>query len=280
MSEFPRTKVEDLSLSRLIIGTNWFLGWSHTSAARDKFIRADITEQRVAEIIEVFMRAGVDTIMGFAHNEKMMNAIKRAEDRVGKKLIIISTPALNLAGTDEAEAENAKLLDEEAQLGAAICMPHQSSTDLLVDRLQRKISRMDKYAAMIRQRGMIPGLSTHTPEAAIYADETDLDVAAYIQIYNAAGFMMQLEVDWVHRIIRGAKKPVMAIKPLAAGRLIPLVGLAFAWATLREQDMVTVGTITPDEAREVIEISLAQLERRSCDVELQRTRSKKSIDGM
>jgi len=279
MQEFPRTKVENLSLSRLIIGTNWFLGWSHTSAARDKFIKSEITEQRVADIIEVFMRAGIDTIMGFAHNEKMMNSIRRAEDSVGRKLIIISTPGLNLAGTPQAEAENEKLLDEEAEQGVAICMPHQSSTDVLCDRLNRKIRRMDKYCAMIRQRGMIPGLSTHMPEVPIYADEMDLDVGAYIQIYNAAGFLMQIEVDWVQRMIWQRKKPVMTIKPLAAGKLIPLVGLAFAWATLRDQDMVTVGTITPDEAREVIEISASLLERRACGVELQRTRSKRSIDG-
>ena len=279
MSEFPRTKVEDLSLPRMLIGTNWFLGWSHKTAAKDKFIREDVTEQKVAEIIEVFMNAGIDAIMGFAHNQKMMNSIRRAEDKAGKKLIIISTPALNLAGTPEAEAENAKLFDEEAEQGVSICMPHQSSTDVLCDRLERKIRRMDKYAAMIRQRGMIPGLSTHMPEAPVYADETQLDVGTYIQIYNAIGFLMQIEIEWVQRVIQGLKKPVMAIKPMAAGRLTPLVGLSYAWATLRDIDMVTVGTMTPDEAKEVIEVSLAQLERRQAEVELQRTRSKKSIDG-
>ena len=41
----------------------------------------------------------------------------------------------------------------------------------------------------------------------------------------------------------------------------------------------TVGTMTPDEAREVIEISLSILEARSAIVELQRTRSKASLDG-
>ena len=67
------------------------------------------------------------------------------------------------------------------------------------------------------------------------------DVETYIQIYNAAGFLMQVEADWVMRIIRKAKKPVMTIKPLAAGRLLPVVGLAFVWNTIRDQDMVTIG---------------------------------------
>jgi hypothetical protein len=70
----------------------------------------------------------------------------------------------------------------------------------------------------------------------------------------------------------------MTIKPLAAGRLLPVVGLAFVWNTIRDQDMVTIGTTTPDEARESIEISLRLLERRLPDNELQRTRSKQSLD--
>ena len=124
---------------------------------------------------------------------------------------------------------------------------------------------------------MIPGLSTHMPEVPVYADETNLDVATYIQIYNAAGFMMQIEVDWVQRMIWGRKKPVITIKPLAAGRLEPLVGLAFVWATLRPIDMITVGCMTADEAREVIEISMALLEQRLPNITLQETRSKASM---
>jgi hypothetical protein len=79
------------------------------------------------------------------------------------------------------------------------------------------------------------------------------------------------------RIIAGAKKPVMTIKPLAAGRILPVVGLAFVWNTIRDQDMVTIGTTTPDEAREVIDISLDLLSRRVPSYELQITRSKRSL---
>jgi hypothetical protein len=89
---------------------------------------------------------------------------------------------------------------------------------------------------------------------------------------------MQVEVDWVMRIVRNAKRPVMTIKPLAAGRLLPLVGLAFVWNTIRDQDMVTIGTTTPDEAREVVELSLDLLGHRIPDGDLQRTRSKRSLD--
>jgi hypothetical protein len=124
----------------------------------------------------------------------------------------------------------------------------------------------------------VPGLSTHTPEVPVYADAMNLDVATYIQIYNSAGFLMQIEIDWVHRMIWGRKKPVIVIKPMAAGRIPPLVGMAFVWSTIRPEDMVCVGTLNADEARELIDISLSILERRAPTVELQRTRSKESVE--
>ncbi|MHC4985606.1 MAG: aldo-keto reductase family protein, partial [Planctomycetota bacterium] len=156
-------------------------------------------------------------------------------------------------------------------------MPHTSSTDTMLDKRARVIRGMDKIAAMTRERGMIPGLSTHEPESIVFADETGLDVATYISIYNAAGFLMPIEIDWVNHVIHNAKNPVITIKPFASGRLHPFVGLAFSWSTLRPQDMVTVGTMTPDEAKEVIELSLSHFERRKAEVEMQITRSKQTL---
>ncbi len=277
MGEFPRTEIDGLSVSRLVIGTNWFLGYSHTSFAKDSFLREIMSSRRIADILEVFLNEGIDTAIGLMSEQHMLDAIKDAEDRTGRRLIKIGTPSLDYSDSPQADSNTARILDQQAAAGIAVCMPHQSTTDVLLDRHTREIRRMDTYCAMIRERGMIPGLSTHMPETILYADDAGLDVQTYVQIYNAAGFMMQLEIDWVHRIITGAKKPVLTIKPMAAGRLIPLVGLAFSWATIRDQDMVAVGTITPDEAREVIEISRAQLERRTSELELQRTRSKAAV---
>jgi len=169
------------------------------------------------------------------------------------------------------------VFDEAANLGATFCFPHQCVTDVLVDRMTRTIRYMNHYAAMIRERGMIPGLSTHMPETIVYADNTGLDVESYTQIYNSSGFFMQVEADWIMRIIQETKKPVMVIKPLAAGRITPPVGLAFVWNTIRDKDMVTIGTTTPDEAKEVIDISRDYLGRRSAKIQLQETRSKRSL---
>jgi hypothetical protein len=278
MAAFPRTMIEDLSVSRLVIGTNWWLGYSHTSAAKDEEIKRTMTPERIADILEVFLRAGVDTLMSPLTPEPFQSAIKTVEDRVGRGVIRVITPALDLSGTAEAEDGNRRLIDDCHKVGARVLMPHQQTTDALCDRRTRSIPGMERFCRLIRAAGMIPGLSTHMPEVPVYADESGLDVATYIQIYNAAGFLMQIEVDWVHRMIWQAKRPVIAIKPLAVNKVLPLVGLAFSWATLRDRDMVCVGVSSADEAREDIEISLSILDRRASEVTLQKTRSKTSVE--
>jgi hypothetical protein len=277
MDSFPRTMVGGVSLPRLLVGTNWFLGYSHTSLAKDKFIKGYQDRKRIADVLEVFLEYGIDAVMG-PLSDLLDEGIREAEDRTGKEVVRILTPIFNVKPGGPPELQPEAMLDRTAELGATFCLPHQATTDALVDRMHKEIRDIAKYTAMIRERGMIPGLSTHMPESVIYADNMGADVETYIQIYNAAGFLMQVEADWIMRVIRNAKKPVMTIKPLAAGKLLPVVGFAFVWSTIRDQDMVTIGTTTPEEARESIEISLDLLSKRIPENELQRTRSKSSLE--
>ncbi len=274
---FPRTQIENLSVSRLMIGTNWLLGFSHTSTAKDRFIRETVDANRIADILTVGLAAGVDTFYGVRPDPMLVQGIEEAQQRAGRKVITIAIPTLPTGGDAASLGEAERILDEVAEMGVSICMPHQATTDAFVNRRTRSLAGIEPLLAAIRARGMLPGLSTHMPETPIYADNTGLDVATYIQIYNAAGFLMQIEVDWVHRMIWNAQKPVITIKPLAAGRLPPLVGLAFSWSTLREKDMVCIGFHTAYEAEEGIELSLAILEHRAPRVELQKSRSKASL---
>ena len=276
LDTFPRTIVGGVSLPRLLVGTNWFLGWSHTSLAKDNFIKEYQTRQRIVAMLKVFLEYGIDAVMA-PLSQHLDDSIREVEQQSGHRVIRIYTPAFDLnqdaASADQAEA----VFDRCAAQGATFCMPHQSVTDALIDRRVGVIRDLDLYTRMIRARGMLPGLSTHMPEAVIYADKMGADVETYIQLYNSAGFLMQVEADWAMKVIREAKKPVMTIKPLAAGHILPVVGLAFVWNTIRDQDMVTIGTTTPEEAREVIELSLDLLHRRIPENELQETRSKKSL---
>ena len=269
MEQFPRTDVGGRSLSRMIIGTNWMLGYSHTSPAADGLIRSrNGNPEAVSAILETFLAAGIDTVMGpFAGNEALLDGMKMAEDRSGRGLIRIDTPILNVDDNEQARREAAAEIARSKENGADFCFPHHSSGEQLVNKNLQSITRLPDYLEMIRERGMIPGLSAHMPEMIVYSDLNEYDVETYIQIYNCVGFLMQVEIEYIHRVIWRAKKPVMTIKAMAAGRVSPFVGLSFSFSTLREQDMVTVGCLTASEALEDIEIARAALERRPPELE-------------
>ncbi|MBR1821549.1 MAG: hypothetical protein IJ769_08005 [Clostridia bacterium] len=269
MSVFPRTEVAGVSLSRMIIGTNWILGWSHRSPAADRQIKNRYPEgARVVPLLETFLNEGVDTIMGPLQQEKVMqDAVNATMDKTGKELILIDTPIINVDDTEEGRRQARATIHRSKMCGAKLCLIHHSSAEQLVNKNQHKILRLDDYTDMIRQEGMIPGLSAHMPELITYSDDNGYDVQTYIQIYNCMGFLMQVEIETVAAIINSAKKPVMTIKPMAAGRVTPYVGLNFSWNTIRDCDMVTVGCTHPDEAAEDIEISRAALEHRFPDIE-------------
>lgn len=265
---FPRTEVGGISLPRLICGTNWVAGWSHRSPAADAKIKethADTAE--ICKMLEVYLQNGIDAVMcPFDMAPVVKRAVDETEQKTGKHMIRIDTPIFNPDNTPEARREAEAAIRHSREMGAEFCLLHHASVERLVNRLTKKIERLDDYTKMIRDAGMIPGLSAHMPELVVYSDENENDVETYIQIYNAAGFLMQVEIETVNRIIRNAKKPVMTIKSMAAGRLTPFVGLNFCWATIRDCDMVTVGCFSAREAEEDIEISRAALERRAPNI--------------
>ena len=266
---FPRTTVGGVSLSRMIIGTNWMLGWSHTSGAADALIaRAGRNPEAIAAVVGAFLERGVDAVMGiFGESPVLGDGVKMAEDRVGRGVVRIDTPIVDVGDSAEARRRAAAALDRSRASGAAFCMPHHTAVEQLVDKGRQLIHRLPDYLSMIRDRGMVPGLSAHMPEVVVYADANGYDVETYIQIYNCTGFLMQVEIEYIHRVIWSAKKPVMTIKPMAAGRVSPFVGLSFSWATIRPCDLVAVGCLTPEEAVEDVEISQAAIERRRPDIE-------------
>jgi len=254
-------------MPRLVCGCNSFLGYSHISHARDKHIRELFDKPaKMANVVEVFARRGCNAFLS-GPSEFTYQAIAEVQQRTGIQMLWMATPgASNL---DEWK----RAVDQCRAWGVTFCLPHQSVTDPRLDRLASRLTpELIEFLACIRQAGMIPGLSTHTPESIVFTDNTpDADVATCLQPYNAAGFYCQVETDWLGWIIRNAKRPITVIKPL------PPTGLTFVWNTIRECDMVAIGTMSVYEAEEDIELSMSILDRRAADIQLQVTRSKETL---
>lgn len=269
--DFPTTTIEDLEISRLIVGTNWFLGYSHFSAAKSEWIKEYMTLERIVQIITVFARAGVNAVMSI-QNPIIQEAIRRVKEETGVAMHWICTPG------GKTVEDLIPGIEESAEMGGRICMPHQSWTDGNMIVNQGRILGLEKVTERIRELGMIPGLSTHRPETVVVCEKAGYDVATYIQIYNAIGFLCQVETDWIARIIRGTQKPVMCIKPLAGGRILPPTGLSFVYHSIKPTDLVCIGTLSTHEAEDDIRIAREILSQASMkERELAYTRSKASL---
>ena len=269
MPSFPRTEVGGISLPRMLIGSNWINGYSHTSPASDKMIRSyHSSPERIAELLEAYLEYDINAIMAlFKDNLQLLDGIKLAEERTGKKIIKIDTPTMNMADTAEARREALETVRYSKDVvGADFCLIHHSSAEQLVNKGKGTIERLPDYLYMIREAGMHPGLSAHMPELVLYSDANEYDVDTYIQIYNCMGFLMQVEVEYINQVIWNAKKPVMTIKSMAAGRCSPFVGITFSYNTIRPCDMVTMGAFNPDEVHEDVEIALAAIEHRRANI--------------
>lgn len=265
--QFPRTIVGGKSVSRMLIGTNWMLGYSHRTPSADRSIKERFScPEAFLPMFEAYLQYGIDTVMA-PMDDPMVEAIKYAEDKLGHKLIMIDTPQINVDNNEAARREAEARIKKSAANGCDFCLIHHASAEQLVNKNLGIIDRLDDYTKMIRDAGMIPGLSAHMPELITYTDNNGYDIETYIQIFNCMGFLMQVEIETVASIINNAKKPVMNIKSMAAGRVTPYVGLTFNWNVLRDCDMLTLGAFSPDEVHEDVEISFAALEHRFPNLE-------------
>ncbi len=281
MIQFPRTEVAGISLPRMLMGTNWILGYSHTSSSADDMIRSThASKESIIQLIEAYLEYGIDAMMApFQENTPLMDAIKTVEDKHGRPIIRIDTPGINVEDSAQGRAEARKVFEASRKMGNTFCLIHHGSAEKLVNKGKGTIERLPDYLSMIRDNGMIPGLSAHMPELVLYSDANEYDVQTYIQLYNCMGFLMQVEVEGVHRIIWNAKKPVMTIKSMAAGRCSPFVGLTFSYSTIRPCDMVTLGAFTPREVHEDVEIAMAAIEHRPPMLEGRASPNKTAVLG-
>ena len=121
MTKFPRTEVAGVSLPRMLIGTNWILGYSHTGAAADALIheRNDAAES-IRDIVNAYLTYDIDAMMGLYSNAPhVLDGIHMAEDMTGKKVTIIDTPIIDVH--DSAESRKIIAASAAAAVSTLLC---------------------------------------------------------------------------------------------------------------------------------------------------------------
>jgi hypothetical protein len=270
--DFPMTEIGGIPISRLLIGSNTFHGFSHFSAARDSWLKQHFTQERIHEVAAFAARQGLNATIAVQRKD-YVEVLAQVEKDTGVKIHYIATPA----GATLEELKRG--VDEAADLGCEFCWPHTSWTDVRIVASENRIHEGPEALDYILSKGMIPGWSTHRPETIAVSDRAGYPVAGYVQIFNSIGFLCAVETDWERNVIRGTDKPVVSIKPLGAGRIMPPTGFGFVYSNIKPIDTVVIGMMSVEEAREDIEIA-RQCIAETCtgpEVDLQYTRSKAAL---
>lgn len=102
---------------------------------------------------------------------------------------------------------------------------------VFVDPLQSdalNVSTLQKTIKSIRDAGMVPGLATYIPGSTIPAvEDIGLDIAAYLVPVNKQGKYMQPTKEKTLAAIASTDKKIVAMKPLAIGKISPREGFPF-----------------------------------------------------
>ena len=236
----PRVKIAGVEVSRLVVGANCFNGFSHISPARDAWLRKYFTVERILEVFERAIELGINATVT-SPRERVLEAVGRTNGGI---------EIIGITGGDPDVKRQKELIDVHADAGARVCLIHGGYTDAALSIQERTIRGAEELLAYIRSKGMVPGLSSHRPETMTVAEARGYDAEVFIQPLNPLGHMSPCEVSWVANTIRTTEKPVVVIKPLAAGRVSPPHGLHFAFSNIKPIDVVAVGVMSPEEMEE------------------------------
>ncbi len=206
---FPSTTIAGVLLPRLIIGTNSFLGFSHTSLGRDRWIRRFYTPERIADVFIRCLELGLTAVFGPCY-APLLSALDIMEKRTGVRLTFIGTTL----------GDPAIIRDQIKQLkdaGAKFCLLHGGWTDSFPLENGR-IKDFDRFFALIREAGLIPGAACHKADRLRLLIEGKYDCEVIATPVNKMGFYMHPSREAMVEAVSQCPKPVIAIKPLASGR--------------------------------------------------------------
>lgn len=233
---FNSFSVDGVALPSVMLGTSPFIGAAQFGARaliyRAKFL---LQPRNMVEIIRHCVGLGVNAVQAVGYPE-VMNAIREAAESSGSEIFVLGT--VGLGDVDEE-------MDLMLGMGARCVVVHGSLADGRVDRVCQRLSRLKK-------EGVVTGIATHKPGITIPIVEGIEEVQVVLSPLNGLGRYMEPSFESSLEAIEASLKKIIAIKPLAGGRLSPEEGFEYI---SRKVDGVAVGVTSLKEAQETFGVA-------------------------
>lgn len=219
--ELPQMRLGKHSLSRLVCGANTFGAGSHLSVFFNRQLRRYFTPEQIQKTLRRCQEVGINC---WQSGLGSIDLYRRSTD-AGLKMHFLAIDA-----GDQASIQ--KLVE-----GGSIGIAHHGE---YTDRLFKagKVDEMRDYLKRVRDAGVLVGISTHMPAVVDTVESKGWDVDYYMtcvyerhrtaaELKDLLGHVplpvgevyLQEDPPRMFRMIRQTKRPCLAFKILAAGRL-------------------------------------------------------------
>jgi hypothetical protein len=248
----PTVTLGSHSITRLILGSNPFNGFCYALPSLSAHMKEWSNAENIAGVLRRAEQCGINTWQ-FSYYENSLAGLRLHREEGGRLRWILLT-----GGVMQSDPTRVR---EVAEMGPLAIVHHGGVTDR-----RFREGRMDEvrdYLKIIRDTGVLVGLSTHRPEVVEFVDERGWDVDFYMTSFYQLSRPEQeirkmlgelplgtvfLEGDPARmcRAIRTTSKPCLAFKVLGAGRLAENrdrleQSFKFAFDQIKPQDGVIVG---------------------------------------
>jgi hypothetical protein len=249
-------KIGELEVSRFILGSNPFSGFSHQTGERDRAMVHWYTAARIKETLREAEQLGINALIGRADRHVIRTLVEYWDEGGRLRWLAQTCPAVG---------PTLKTVQMAVKGGASAVHVHGG----VMDHCLAKGDMSDPLEGIeaIRAAGLPVGIAGHDPEVFRWAEREGLPVDYYLcSYYNSARRDQSPEKlpgqkDWFREedrrimteLIAGLSKPVIHYKVMAAGRNDPAEALPLTAAAMRPQDGVCVGVFTKDDPRMLAE---------------------------
>ncbi len=242
-------RLGNVVVSRLLLGSNPFSGFSHQGVERDREMVRYYTVARIKETLADAEKLGITAVVARADQHVMWFLLEFWDDGGNLRWVAQTCPAV---GPSDFCARLA------IEGGAKACHIHGGVMDYLV--AQGKTDEVKLAVDLLHDHGLAAGVAGHRPAVFEWA-EKNLEADYYMCCYydptpretdpehKHGAEEMYLEEDRraMTSLIPALSKPVIHYKILAAGRNDPDEAFAYCSRILRPQDCVCVGIFRKDD---------------------------------
>jgi len=253
ISRLPTVKFGPSEITRLIIGSNPFYGYSHFNRILDAHMREYYTQDKKLEVLKSAERNGVGTWQLHYNDQPLADYLRYREEGGKMNIVLLADFALMTNPTI--------LPDVVAKMKPLGVAHHGNRTD---ERFRAgEKGKVKEFCKMVRDTGVMVGVSAHNPAVFDVIESEGWDVDYYQTcLYRVSRTAdearsefgeatvgetyMERDPERMCRMIRATRKPCLAFKVFGAGRSIDSAesrekAVRFALSNIKPTDAIIVG---------------------------------------